>query len=164
MEGIEPAQFDFEIRARHKYDDALRRGRLTRWALASQLFMTAAWSIAMPARASLATDYVFAEGDATKRFNTTSQGGADVQHASRSIFYLKPDTIVVYDRAASKSVNRYKKFFLNFQTQPQIFGNMAVVTTPKGQKVYVNKLLPAAGTMSWDMPTTTWSYNERTED
>ncbi|AIE85457.1 hypothetical protein [Fimbriimonas ginsengisoli] len=115
-------------------------------------------------KSSLQGSYVFAEGDSTNRYNTTIFHATDVAHASRSILYLKPDTIVVYDRATSKSANRYKRFYLNFATQPVINGNTATVTTPKGQKLFVSSLLPAGASLTGDMPTTTWSYNEGTQD
>jgi len=71
---------------------------------------------------------------------------------------------VIYDRLTSKSDNRSKRFFLNFATQPVLTGNLATVTTPKGQKVFVRALLPANGVITTDKPTTTWDYNEATTD
>lgn len=115
-------------------------------------------------KTSLQTAYVFAEGDVTKRYNGTGIHATDVAHASRSIFWMKPDMIVVYDRATSKSANRYKRTYFNFATQPSVSGHGATVTTPKGQKVFFTSLLPQAGTVTWDKPTTTWSWNEATED
>jgi len=108
--------------------------------------------------------YVYAEGDATNRYNSTSQQATDVVHASRSIFWQKPDILVIYDRAQSKTDKRYKRFYLNFETQPSIAGKQATVTTPKGQKVYVTSLLPTTSKLTWDKPSTTWSYNESTVD
>ncbi len=104
--------------------------------------------------------YAYAQGDVTKRYNTTAYQATGVLHASRSILYLKPDVVVVYDRATSKSVNKYKRFFLNFATSPVITGNVATINTTGGQKLFVSSVLPSTATLTWDMPTTTWGYNE----
>jgi len=115
-------------------------------------------------RTSFSPGFTFAEGNVTDRYNTTKYNATDVQHASRSIVYLKPDFVVVYDRATSKSANRYKRIYFNFATQPVVSGHSATVTTPKGQKVFFTSLLPVAGALTWDKPTTTWSYNESTAE
>lgn len=115
-------------------------------------------------RRSAGAGYVFAEGDATARYNSTALKATDVQHASRSIVWLKPDSVVVYDRADSKSANRYKRTYLNFATAPSLVGSAATVVTPNGQQVRVDALLPATATLRVDKPSTTWSYNEGTPE
>ena len=55
---------------------------------------------------SVQTDYTYAFGDTTPLYNrpsvwTPTSAALDIQHASRSILWLKPDHIVVYDRASS---------------------------------------------------------------
>ncbi len=115
-------------------------------------------------KTSFGTDYVFAEGDATKRYNSTQLKATDVQHASRSIFWLKPDVVVVYDRADSKTAGHAKRFSLNLANHPIVTGNTAVAVTPQGQQVAVSSLLPMGGTMKWDQPSTTWGWNESTPE
>jgi hypothetical protein len=120
---------------------------------------------------SRGTDYAFAEGDATNRYNSTIVQATDVQHASRSILWLKPDTVFIYDRAASKSTGKYKRTYLNFAKPLSIVTNAngthsATTNTPAGQFVRVDSLLPNSSNASLhsDMPSTTWSYNESTPE
>lgn len=91
--------------------------------------------------------YVFAQGDATNLYNHKEYNPAnwsvDIQHASRSIVWLKPDHVVIYDRAISKTPNRFKRFNLNFVNNPVITGQTAHAVTPKGQNIYLQRLLPA---------------------
>lgn len=86
--------------------------------------------------------YTYVQGDGTDLYNNPLISAMDVLHASRSALYLKPDVVVVYDRASSSTAGRYKRFFLNTETQAVITGNTATTTTPAGQKFYVDALLP----------------------
>ncbi len=99
---------------------------------------------------SFTNDFVYLTGDATNLYNSSSDNANDVSHVSRSIVWLKPDHIVVYDRAASKTAGKFKRFWLNFQNAPTIAGKQATGTTPGGQKLFVNTLLPANATLSVD--------------
>jgi hypothetical protein len=92
---------------------------------------------------SFGTDYVYALGDATTLYNYpgTLEG---VTHASRSIIWLEPDHIVIYDRAATVTPGRFKRFALNVPALPAITGNRARIVTPSGQQqLVVTTLLPA---------------------
>jgi len=114
-------------------------------------------------KTSLTPMYVFAEGDTTKRYNMTAFQATDVAHASRSILWIKPDFIVVYDRAVSKSPNKFKRVTFNSVTQPTTHGNGATTVTPNGQQMFVTTVFPASATVSWDQPSTTWDWNEEAE-
>ncbi len=92
--------------------------------------------------------YVYALGDATPLYSSTYEKATNVTHASRSIVWLPPDRIVVYDRAASKTAGRFKRFWLNLPAQGSIAGRLMTMTSAKGQKLFVSSLLPAAATMS----------------
>ncbi|OIN59290.1 T9SS type A sorting domain-containing protein [Arsenicibacter rosenii] len=96
---------------------------------------------------SYATDYVYATGDATNLYNRANSA-TDMLYAVRSIVWLKPDHVIVYDRARSKTANRFKRFFLQFTGPPQVSGKNVAVNTPGGQKVYLTSLLPAAGVLT----------------
>lgn len=96
---------------------------------------------------SFGENYVYATGDATNLYNRYS-GASDIEYASRSIVWLKPDHIIVYDRAKSKTANRFKRFFLQFTAAPTVSGKNVTVTTPGGQKVYLSNLLPAASVVT----------------
>jgi hypothetical protein len=87
--------------------------------------------------------YTYAQGDATNLYNNPTISATDVKHASRSVIWLKPDAIVVYDRATTATAGRFKRFFLNTPAQAAINGRSATVTTPGGQSLFVDSLLPA---------------------
>src|SRR5205807_8411010 len=55
----------------------------------------------------------------------------------------KPDYIVVYDRATSKSAGKFKRFWLQLPAQATISGNRATMQTARGQQLFVTTLLPA---------------------
>jgi hypothetical protein len=97
---------------------------------------------------SFADDYVYVLGDATGLYNSADLGSQDIQHASRSVVWLKPDVIVIYDRATSATEGRFKRFWLNFPTMPAIDGNLTSMTTEGGQQLLVTTLLPADAELS----------------
>lgn len=105
---------------------------------------------------STGVGYAFAETDLTKLYNRpnvwTPAGAAnDIQHASRSILWLNPDVIVVYDRATSLH-SGFKRFNLNYIVPPNVSatpnGPLIIETTPKGQKLFVQSLLPLGATVT----------------
>jgi hypothetical protein len=104
---------------------------------------------------SFTPNYVYALGDATNLYNSAYEGSTDIVHASRSIVWLKPDYVVVYDRAVSQTDQRAKQFWLclpgNGTVPPS--SNTLTMTTPGGQKLFVQTLLPAgnAAAISVDM-------------
>jgi hypothetical protein len=99
---------------------------------------------------SVGADYAYATGDATDLYNTDVYGAADVAHASRSIVWLKPDHVVLYDRATSKTAGRFKRFYLHLHEDPAINGNVASANNKSGQKTFVTSLLPQGATLSND--------------
>ncbi len=92
---------------------------------------------------SFGKDFVYALGDATNLYNSTHDGVNDVLHASRSIVWLEPDFIVIYDRATTKTDGHFKRFFLQTPTEAKVVGDVATVTTKSGQQLFVRTLLPA---------------------
>lgn len=88
--------------------------------------------------------YTYVTGDATNLYNSTSEGATDVLHASRSLVWLKQeDVVVVYDRAQSKTANRFKRWWLQLENLPVVTGNRALAITPSGQQLSVISLLPS---------------------
>ncbi len=87
-------------------------------------------------------EYFYATGDATNLYNSQYLEASDVEHASRSILWLKPDLIFIYDRLASITEGRFKRFWLVFDNEPQISGNLSSVVTEGNQNVYVHTLQP----------------------
>jgi hypothetical protein len=107
------------------------------------------------------TGYAFVGGDATPLYNAhyfafdptpVAQRALDVVEASRDVFWLQPDTVVVYDRMQSASAGRRKRFWLNLPdrlpAQPVIAARSATSRTPGGQRLSVTSVLPAAVDLS----------------
>lgn len=116
--------------------------RIMVWTRGSQWFYEPAGD-PPPPLISINDQFVFAQGDATNLYNSTYESITDVLHASRSVIWLKPDIIVVYDRAATKTANRPKRFWLNFPAKAVTSGKVTTMTTEKGQQLFVTTLLPA---------------------
>jgi hypothetical protein len=131
---------------RPAHDDPFR---MIPWSRGSQWYLVAAGDPQVLSH-SFGPGYVHVEGDSTNLYNSSSERSTDILHASRSIVWLKPDHVIVYDRAASKTAGRFKRFWLNFPTEPAIDGNRATVTTASGQRLYVTTLLPAGATLTSD--------------
>lgn len=91
---------------------------------------------------SFAKDYVYVLGDATGLYNSAYENATDVTHVSRSLVWLMPDHLVIYDRATTGKEGRFKRFFLHTPTVAKVAKNVSTVTTPKGQKLFVTTLLP----------------------
>lgn len=93
------------------------------------------------------SDYLYATGDATGLYifknEWTDITGDDITHASRSIVWLKPDHIIMYDRAVSKTGNRYKQYWLGLPAPAQVSGKTATVNVPNEQYLYIRNLLPS---------------------
>jgi hypothetical protein len=112
---------------------------------------------------SVAPGYAYALGDATNLYNSTEEGSTDILHASRSIVWLAPDTIVVYDRAASKTDGRFKRFWINLPADAKVEGNRTTMATANGQQLVIDTLLPAATTPEvrpLDLPLDTLAIGE----
>lgn len=93
-------------------------------------------------------DYLYVYGDSTALYNSEYEGLAGVSHVSRSIFWLRPDTLVVYDRAITNSDNRPKSFWLNFPANASVNGNAITMTTDNGQNLNIASLLPLNAAIS----------------
>jgi hypothetical protein len=85
--------------------------------------------------------YTYALGDATNLYNSSAERLRNVKHASRSIVWLEPDAIVVYDRAVTGKAGRFKRFWLQFPTKPRLGRRTATMRT-RGQSLYVKTLAP----------------------
>lgn len=100
-------------------------------------------------RASTGADWAHAFADLTDLYNSPSiwtpeDALLDVQHASRSLVWLAPDHVVVYDRAETASAGLFKRFHLNFFTNPTVGGGLATQTLASGQRLFARTLLPAS--------------------
>jgi len=97
---------------------------------------------------SLATDYAYALGDATNLYNSTSEGSSAVTLAERAILWLKPDHIIVYDRAETQSAGKFKRWWLQLSNPATVNGQRATMVTDGGQQLFVTALLPTAATLT----------------
>ena len=91
--------------------------------------------------------YTYALGDATNLYNSDYDGVRDVRHVSRSIVWLEPDRIVVYDRAETGKASRFKRFWVQLPAPAEIGGRLATVRTPGGQQLFVTSLEPQAASI-----------------
>jgi len=111
-------------------------------------------------------DYTFAFSDLTKLYNrpsfwTPTNACRDILHASRSILWIKPDHIVVYDRATSLHPGLFKQFNLNMVATPTNRQGVWSETTANGQQLFVRTLLPTNATTTYlptssSLPTVAW--------
>ncbi len=80
-------------------------------------------------------------------FYTPSASAMDVKKAVRSIVWLNPDYVVIYDRATTGHATRFKELSLTLQAAPMIVGNTARAVKG-GQAVTIQSLLPAGATVA----------------
>jgi hypothetical protein len=92
---------------------------------------------------SFTPQFVYVTGDATQLYNSTYEGSTGITHASRSILWMAPDTIVVYDRASSKVAGKFKRFYLNLPAVATIANQGATMLSASGQQLFIRNLLPA---------------------
>jgi hypothetical protein len=92
---------------------------------------------------SVQPGYAYALGDSTNLYNSVQNSSMDMRHASRSIVWLPPDAIVIYDRAESATGGRFKRFWLNLTAGGTVAGTRATIATASGQQLVVDTLLPA---------------------
>jgi Divergent InlB B-repeat domain len=101
---------------------------------------------------SVNDDWSYTLDDATNLYNfpdffTPANGAQDILHVSRSLVWLNPDYVVVYDRATTKTAGRFKRFNLVLMGPPTISGKTAT-TTVNGQTLTVQSLMPANATLT----------------
>lgn len=103
---------------------------------------------------SSSPSYTYATADLTPLYNRPQiwqpqYALMDIQQATRDVIWIKPDHIIVYDRAASTHSGLFKQFNLNLVAAPTIAGNQVTELTPGGQKLFVQTLLPANASITY---------------
>jgi hypothetical protein len=93
-------------------------------------------------RVSDAPDVLFVESDATNLHNQTD-AAPEAPHVSRALCWLKPDVLVIYDRARTTAAGRWKRFWLNLPGKPAIEGAAVQARTRSGQQIRLDVLAPA---------------------
>ncbi len=93
-------------------------------------------------------DFTYFLGDATALYNSKDESAEDILHASRSIVWIVPDRIVTYDRAASKTAGRFKRFWMQLPNSGSVVGGLMTMKTPGNQNLFVRTLLPNPATIA----------------
>jgi len=91
--------------------------------------------------------FTYVSGDATRLYNSAYEGATAVVHASRSLVWFKPDLVFVYDRAETSGDGYAKRWWLQLAQPATVQGRQATATTPGGQQLFVNLLLPLAANL-----------------
>ena len=86
--------------------------------------------------------YVYRAGDATPAYNASVLGADDVVQVTRDVMWLQPDHVVVYDRAETRTANRFKRVWFQTPTEATVAGDVATMRTPGGQQLVTTSLLP----------------------
>ena len=97
-------------------------------------------------------NWSYALFDMTNLYNhpdwwTAGKNATDVTGAGRSIVWLKPDHVVVYDRADSAAASEFKRFNLVLMSTPTINGQTARVVN-NGQALTVQSVMPPTTTVA----------------
>lgn len=112
--------------------------------------------------------FVTVTGDSTNLYNYNNgyNTARDVKHVSRSLLWVKPDALVVMDRATTSIGGRFKRFNLMLPSRGQApvqTDSVVLATTPGGQHLQVETLLPTRGSRSarlegpqLDLPDNMW--------
>ncbi|HEX4506178.1 MAG TPA: hypothetical protein VH722_10650, partial [Alphaproteobacteria bacterium] len=101
---------------------------------------------------SVNDNWAYSLTDSTNLYNhpdfyTAANAAMDVKKAARSIVWLNPDYVVVYDRATTGHAARGKQLNLDLVAAPTITGNTATAVKG-GQRVTIQSLLPAGATLA----------------
>ena len=87
-------------------------------------------------------DFTYFLGDASLLYNSKYEKSTDILYSTRSIVWLVPDRIVVYDRAASKSAGHFKRFWMQLPAAGRVENGLMTMRSAGGQNLYVRTLLP----------------------
>ncbi len=90
--------------------------------------------------------YDFLRTDLTPLYNRPGSSAAnaamDNTNVVRSVLWIKPDSVVVYDRVTSRHSGLFKRFNLTLIGKPQATNNVITSATAGGQVLTVTELLP----------------------
>lgn len=108
-------------------------------------------------------DYLTVYGDATHVYNSANENVLDALHVSRSIVWLMPDVLVVYDQAVTQSAG-FKHFSLNLIAPATTSGSSTTMISPLGQQFVIHTLLPVDAALSvievGDEPSATTAHGD----
>jgi hypothetical protein len=122
---------------------------------------------------SINDDWLYVTGDMTNLYKYKEEWkkpATDVLLASRSLVWLKPDHVIIYDRAKSATAGRFKRFWLNVPSVPAAPTTVngaqvtAVASASGTQTLYVTTMLPADAVISHDDGKADLTGDESAED
>jgi hypothetical protein len=104
-------------------------------------------------------NWSYAQSNAVNLYNhpewwVASEAAMSITQASRSIVWLTPDTIVIYDRANSSATDKFKRQNFVLMNKPTISGHTATVSATgityasKKQELTIQSLLPTTATLT----------------
>jgi len=108
-----------------------------------------------PLRHSFYPGFTYAGGDATNLYNSENESATAVAHASRDLVWLKPDWVLVYDRADAPS-GHFKRVWWQLPRAAAVNGLQASMTSAAGQQLFITALLPTEATMQMANPANDW--------
>jgi hypothetical protein len=109
----------------------------------SQWFGWAAGDAKIVARSSM-KGYAYVLADTTSAYNAPTLGALNVDHVSRSVVWLKPDVLVLYDRVETKQSTGFKRLSLNLPGAGSKQQTRVSANTPAGQRLFVDVVVPQA--------------------
>ncbi len=81
-------------------------------------------------------DYVYIAADCTRAYSPKK-----LEHFTRQIVYLRPDTFIIFDRVKAKRPNYKKTWLLQAMQTPTQNGDTLTITNGKG-RLFIQSLLP----------------------
>jgi hypothetical protein len=85
--------------------------------------------------------FLAAFGDMTNTYNSTYENSVGVQSVTRAVIWLKPDSVVIVDRAVTGH-DGFKRVAFNLPAEATVDGNRAVMISPNGQQFVIHSLTP----------------------
>ncbi|GGJ39096.1 hypothetical protein [Deinococcus roseus] len=97
---------------------------------------------------SFGKGYTYAQGDATAAYNSDYEDLHGVTQVLRSVLWIEPGALMVFDQLATEKSGRFKKLAFNFPTLLNLKGRVALGKTGSGQTFSVTSLLPEKATLT----------------
>jgi len=97
---------------------------------------------------SSSDDDLYISGDATPLYNNDYEELHGVNLVTRSLWWQKPDVLVIYDRAVTAAPDRIKRFMLNFPADGIVDDTRITMRTDSGQQLFITSLLPASAAIT----------------
>jgi hypothetical protein len=145
-EGIASSEFRNTLALKNQKPDRDESDwRIDLWLRGSQWNLVSSGNPG-PLLRSFNSAFSYMGGDATNLYNSENEQSTQVGHASRDLVWLKPDLLVVYDRADAPAAN-FKRVWWQLPNTASISGNSADMATDNDHTLFITALLPEGATM-----------------